>query len=336
MIRRFAKAVVRRGRAAALNVGANVARYTHNDLDRPELSWLWSKGVARLCDYSGPPGYWARPTESIQPTDLIAEAYSDACNVVWVRLGTRSRDGEQVDLDAFARQALPRIRRPFVLLTTDGDATVPSELCPDTVTRLLSSAHLRAWYTQNCDVRRHPVIRPFPIGLSLHNSRIFGSPRKSAEELRLLAFAARPAHERPLSVYSDISVSLASEERRQADGLFRDVSHVRSQRLRVSQHTTWQRYSQSRFVLSLKGNGIDAHRTWEALYLGGIVITLRSTLDPLYEGLPVVLADRLEDIADPRNLVRWSEQYLPLTVREEVWGKLDARRWMDKLRQHLG
>jgi len=252
-----------------------------------------------------------------------------------VRLGTRSRDGEAVDLDAFAERVLPTIRRPFVLLTTDGDTTVPTELRSKTVTNVLASPWLRAWYTQNCDVLGHPIIRPFPIGLSLHNRRPFGSPRKSADELRALAKAARPPAERPLQIYSDIGVSLASDDRRAAAVLLKGVAHVRSQTRRISQSETWRRYAASRFVLSLKGNGIDAHRTWEALYLGAIVITLRSSLDPLYDGLPVVLLDRIEDLADPHNLARWSEEMLPLAHRDAVWERLDARRWIDRLRQDL-
>jgi hypothetical protein len=86
---------------------------------------------------------------------VLAEQLQPALRaVVWVRLGTRSRDGEAVDLDAFAERVLPTVDRPLVLLTTDGDATVPTELRPETVAKLLASPWLRAWYTQNCDVAR--------------------------------------------------------------------------------------------------------------------------------------------------------------------------------------
>lgn len=335
MLQRLLKALDMRLRQTAFRVAATVADRTHDRHVHPDEQWLWSKGVARLCDVAGATDYWVQETESVQPVEDIARDFASAAGVVWVRLGTQSRDGEAVDLDAFAERVLPTISRPFVLVTTDGDAAVPSELCPDTVSRLLASPWLRAWYTQNCDVAGHPMIRPFPIGLSLHNRRPFGSPQKSADELRSLALKARPAAERPLALYSDIGVSLASEERRAAAVLLRDAAHVRTQTRRISQSATWRRYAGSRFVLSLKGNGIDAHRTWEALYLGAIVVTMRSSLDTLYDGLPVVLIERLEELADPSNLVRWSESHLPLTGREEVWQRLDARRWVDRLRQHL-
>lgn len=322
-------------RRAAFRVAAAVASRTHDPDSHPDAQLLWSKGVARICDVAGAADYWKQETEAVQPADAIATSFAGAAGVVWVRLGTRSRDGEAVDLDAFAERVLPTIGRPFVLLTSDGDAAVPTELRGETVRRLLASPWLRSWHTQNCDVSDHPMIKPFPIGLSLHNRRPFGSPRKSADELRALAMAARPAAERPLEIYSDIGVSLASDDRRTAAVLLKGAAHVRTQTRRISQSETWRRYAASRFVLSLKGNGIDAHRTWEALYLGAIVITLSSTLDPLYDGLPVVLLDRIDQLADPQNLVRWSEQMLPLTDREAVWERLDARRWIGRLRQEL-
>ena len=44
-----------------------------------------------------------------------------------------------------------------------------------------------------------------------------------------------------------------------------------------------------RFVLSPRGNGLDAHRTWEALLVGAIPVVRSSALNPLYEGLPVLV-----------------------------------------------
>ena len=38
-----------------------------------------------------------------------------------------------------------------------------------------------------------------------------------------------------------------------------------------------------KFVLSPRGNGLDAHRTWEAMLVGAIPIVRASALNPLYE-----------------------------------------------------
>jgi hypothetical protein len=51
----------------------------------------------------------------------------------------------------------------------------------------------------------------------------------------------------------------------------------------------YERNRQYPFWLSPRGNGIDCHRTWEALYLDIIPIVWNSSLNILYENLPVVI-----------------------------------------------
>ena len=50
--------------------------------------------------------------------------------------------------------------------------------------------------------------------------------------------------------------------------------------------TIYERNRQFPFWLSPRGNGLDCHRTWEALYLDIIPIVWHSTLDPLYRKPP--------------------------------------------------
>ena len=42
-------------------------------------------------------------------------------------------------------------------------------------------------------------------------------------------------------------------------------------------------------VLAPRGNGLDTLRAWEALYLGRVVVTKNSTMDPVFADLPVVI-----------------------------------------------
>ena len=53
---------------------------------------------------------------------------------------------------------------------------------------------------------------------------------------------------------------------------------------------------QYKYVISPHGNGLDCHRTWEALVLGCIPIMKSSPLDPLFEGLPVLIVKEWSDI----------------------------------------
>ena len=49
-----------------------------------------------------------------------------------------------------------------------------------------------------------------------------------------------------------------------------------------------QAVSESMFVLSPPGRGLDCHRTWEAIYLGALPVVLEGTLPPgLLHDLPI-------------------------------------------------
>ena len=58
----------------------------------------------------------------------------------------------------------------------------------------------------------------------------------------------------------------------------------------------YARNRQYPFWLSPRGGGIDCHRTWEALYLDIIPIVWNSSLNVLYENLPVVIINDYQEL----------------------------------------
>ncbi len=295
---------------------------------------IWSKGFGDYCDFSGTRDYRLAGTESTESTEFFAEHYGRAHGLVWLRLGTISRDGRRCDLDTFVQAALPLIDRPFVLVTTDGDASVPSDLPRSTVAALKAHPKVVGWYSQNCD-GSDPFVRPFPIGLDWHTLRNWTTASGLARNFQRLAASSMRAASRPLRIFCDLKPH-ANEARRQAVESLRDcpdVDFVPAKR--VSQTEIWKRYARYPFVLSAHGNGLDCHRTWEALGLGCIVITRTSSLDPLYEGLPVVILEDWREARDPRMLARWIEALAPLTDAAHISERLDPRSWLRPLRERL-
>jgi len=55
---------------------------------------------------------------------------------------------------------------------------------------------------------------------------------------------------------------------------------------------------QHQFMICPEGNGIDTHRTWEALYMGTIPIEKRNLNNRFYEDLPICFVDDWEEITD--------------------------------------
>ena len=83
------------------------------------------------------------------------------------------------------------------------------------------------------------------------------------------------------------------------------------------------------------GNGLDCHRTWELLYLGCIVITRTSPLDPLFEGLPVVIVRDWEEVGDRANLIAWLRQHASSTNQDYVWRRLRPSSYIEPIRSLL-
>jgi hypothetical protein len=293
---------------------------------------LWSKGIGHFCDFAGPDWYRYAPTESTQSEAFFREHYSGAHGVVWVRLSTLARDPQTCDLDTFARAVLPTIEAPFILLTTDGDASVPSDLAKDTVERLLANPFLVRWYSQNCD-GDHPRIKPFPIGLDLHTPRSFATPAGLVRQLETIR--QDRVDRRSPRLFCDFSISRGSRQRRELLEALDGCPHVDFLKRRVSQRAIWKLYSQYPLVLSTEGNGLDCHRTWELLYLGCIVVTKTSPLDPLYEGLPVIIVDDWREVRDPEAPGRWISKVAHLTDRDYLWGRLRPQTYLESLRQEL-
>lgn len=294
---------------------------------------LWSKGIGDHCDYAGPRWYRLAQTENTQPESFFAEHYRQAHGLVWVRLGTVSRHGVTCDLDSFVTAALPSIAKPFILITTDGDVSVPSELRPETVAALKANRFLLGWYSQNFD-GSDPDIKPFPIGLDFHFPRKWITPRRLAAFLDRLGAEAPPARARPLRIFCDLNLS-PTDARHEAIDALRGCNHVDIAEKRVSQTAIWRRYTRYPLVLSAHGNGLDCHRTWELLLLGCIVVTKTSSLDPLYDGLPVVILDNWRQARDPSRLARWVEDYSPLTGIDRIRSRLTTEAWIAPLRGKL-
>ncbi|CAF1370635.1 unnamed protein product [Adineta ricciae] len=71
--------------------------------------------------------------------------------------------------------------------------------------------------------------------------------------------------------------------------------------------TIYARNRQYPFWLSPRGNGIDCHRTWEALYLDVIPIVWNSTLNSLYTDLPIIVVNDDSEITEHFLLTKLTE-----------------------------
>jgi hypothetical protein len=246
-------------------------------------------GIAAACDIR--PSRMLSDTEELNDPDYESIGNGD---VVYVNTS---------QLPAFVDRILPAIKSSFVLVTGDSDLAAPGEVSrrwriPERISGLLADPRLLHWFAQNCD-RRHPNLTPIPIGLDYHTqskrdgSCRWGPPQTPGEqdaELGRIREALPPLVDRPLSCLGNFQFSLFGDRIPCLRASYAKP-FMRLQPRYMPRRDVWRSHGECSFVLSPQGNGMDCHRTWEALALNTIPIVRSSFLDPLFENLPVMIVE---------------------------------------------
>jgi len=214
----------------------------------------------------------------------------------------------------------------FVLVTGDSDYTIPFDLFPDqgSFIRFIENKRIKKWFVQNC-VYIHEKIILMPIGLDYHT---FNETYPLEQENTLLGIEKVDTE---LKIYSNCH--FATNTRYGKDRL--DAIHNIPKELLVLEQNyiprveSWKNQSKYRFCLSPHGNGLDCHRTWEALVIGTIPIVKTSPLDRLYENLPVLIVKEWSDV----TISLLEETHLQFQTRTFQLEKLTLNYWSEKMKK---
>ncbi len=224
-------------------------------------------------------------------------------------------------IDAFFVRYRPRIKHPFILLThhcyDDGDSPTPGP----SACHYLEDANLIAWFTVNPSIV-HPKLIPLPLGIPNYFSSI-GNTAVYDTHIKACAQAVRTK-----LVYSNFNVATYPHEREFVRNFFADKSFCTTSNSKPQAEYLVD-VTQHKFVLSPRGNGLDCYRTWEALLLGSIPVVRSSTLDPLFEGLPVFVIENWQEITE--ELLE--KEYLEIKekLNEYNFGKLFMPYWISEI-----
>ncbi len=324
---------------AAATFGAWEAAYRARSLGPfAPTKYVWSRGLALGCDHHGGLSFvrgqrGGRAALRFDPRAFDAVKDGD---LVWMRL---------IALPQFVEEALPRIQARFALLTGDEDWSIPGSFAGSQ--ELLDSPRLVYWFSQNLDRgATHPKLRVLPIGLDFHtisNGPRWGheqaTPAEQEAELEALVADMPATRERLLQAHADFHFNkrkdmVWGDDRDSVQRALQGNPSVVFQSRKLKRIELWREKTRFAFVVSPHGNGLDCHRTWESLVLGNIPIVKRSSIDPLYEGLPVVIVDDWREIT-PENLVRWRDAHEGAFSRPEVQERLTNDYWLSRARRLL-
>ncbi|KAI8616122.1 hypothetical protein BC830DRAFT_1119367 [Chytriomyces sp. MP71] len=272
------------------------------------------------------------------------------------------KDGAVIYVDAnalrvFVTNYLAKIRVRFVLVSGDTDLCIPNCMFdenPDLLTRLLTAPTLLHWYTTNCNgTLLHPThISCMPIGLEQHNKALetmqvayvegFGlangleplnRPWETDDGKQvLISFRIGtnvPGRLPPWNFFCSrnesilSSLSLNTLSVRTVANCFFDKKLARYRFYKYA-------LSQSHFVLSPAGQGLDAYRTYEALLLGAYPIVITSELDVLFKDLPVLILEAWEDL----SLEILRKTYADFQAKTWDYSSLYVSYWAAKWQSH--
>ncbi|VCU69761.1 hypothetical protein PIGHUM_01826 [Pigmentiphaga humi] len=217
-------------------------------------------------------------------------------------------------LDRFVRKHMPAVSRPFTLVTGDSDIAIAPgrQLAQATIAALLENPLLTHWFAQN-RVFEHPKLHSIPIGMDYHtistatrtkskDPHPWGGavpPREQERQIQALCAAAPPLAARVPKAYCNWHFALDRGDRREC----MERAHADAMVYQTEFSTrdqTWRRNAEHAFTLSPFGIGMDCHRTWEAMVLGSIPIVKHSSLDELFDDLPVLIVEDWADVTPAR------------------------------------
>lgn len=195
----------------------------------------------------------------------------------------------RADQDFFFRELYPRIRSPIFLMTGGTGHPNPGRHGRHLEDRTPGGQpKILRWVCENVD-RPDPRLIPIPIGIRALFERVLPALQREAEQIgrkdKLVCANFDPA----TAVDREAMVGLLSG----ADWVDRIPYQPRRT---FAVHRQILEYE---FAFCPPGKGVDTYRCWEYLYTGVIPIMKRSGIDPLFDGLPVLLVDAWEEVSEP-------------------------------------
>lgn len=221
-------------------------------------------------------------------------------------------------LEVFARDYLPRITNKVILVTSnygyEGDISNPGRFDV-----LLKDDKIAAWFVQNIDRIGAEKLMPIAIGIPSKHW-----PHGDTNLLDKWIPFSLLNKERLIFMYLNFR---ACPERKDCIEYFTEIG-AHFDKIK-SYEAYLQDLSESVFVISPPGNGIDCHRTWEALLMGCYPVVKSSTLDPIFEDLPVVIVKDWSEVTQAFLEKKQTE------FRGKDWSrdKLYAPYWFQKVRE---
>lgn len=219
-------------------------------------------------------------------------------------------------LPYFTNHVLPKLTRPFILVSGSEDLTFPRQIDQRwrpfnkseqaDIHAILDHPLLKHWVAENLDLSAHPKLAPLPVGM------VFSDQPKIRDHIEIPSVT--PLRERSLSVLSGHRERPGPqwETRRSVSALARSAwkdfcTQLEEDVCEAEFLALTQRHA---FILCVEGGGLDpAPKAWQALLHGTIPIVRRTPLEAAYRHLPIAwVEDWTEAALSPDRLAKWRDR----------------------------
>jgi hypothetical protein len=207
---------------------------------------------------------------------------------------------------------IKRMGKKIILVSGDSDVSTPMRLFGrvENLDLVIKDNIIIHWFCQNCDLEEdspyYSFITPIPIGIdyhSIHRNSYFGEIKQhySIQDETLYKLHIENLnkwHTKKTNVLLDAHLTSHTNptDRTGAYNSLKDKSFSVFLPKSLPRTEYWKFISQYKYILSPIGNGLDCHRTWEAITLGIVPIVKKTSLKPLFKDLPVLIVESYDDI----------------------------------------
>jgi len=253
--------------------------------------------------------------------------YKNARDCVFVNYQDKSIDNNIIFckpeylslLSTYVKMGSVALPEEFDLVTHNSDINFGSKEI-DYVLDLFPN--IENWYTQNL-MFDHPKLKPIPIGIA--------NPKWSHGNQSRFSEIISEKHQKINKVYVNFNVATNPPARHDCLSKISDQYPLQNKQnypnasliqdhdsfVESTQKDYLREMAKSYFAVSPVGNGVDCHKTWEALYMKSVPIVTRWHGVEKFKdlGIPLLIID---DWSDLRDINLSSELY------EKLWGDFDT------------
>jgi hypothetical protein len=242
------------------------------------------------------------------------------------------------------------LNKKYILITTcNDDFCVPYFELPQNndeivsiTTKLLENTNMIRWFTKNPCIK-HAKLMPIPLGpkwqYTSHN--FFGEDKVPIIKI-LNNYCFQPKKNfnnkdlKTKMLYFNFSIGTTDNPLiKEHKNVRRDIETLfRSKNFLYNENKNFEGYIKElasyKFCLSPPGRGVDTHRTWEALMVGTIPIMMSTSLDILFENLPVIIVKDWNEI----NEEFLNSEYIRLQKKEYDFSILYSDYWKNEINKY--